>query len=134
MIEQSASVVAHDSPLTFGSTIGARSLRAALSVPSFHGIANVRPNFWSEVAGVIVCVQIVALHTSGRAKGMPLLQASKHFAFAFVVHERDPVEFGIEIMNPENFAMTSMNMRHSDVVYVKTAVVTWPLRDWSVFV
>ena len=65
---------------------------------------------------------------------MPLLQTPKNFALTFVTHERDPIEFGIEIMDAKNFAMTSMNMRHSDVVYIKTAVVTWSLRDRSMLV
>ena len=62
------------------------------------------------------------------------MQTPKNFAFAFVMHKRDPIELGIEIMNAKNFAMTPMNMRHSDVEYIKTAVVTWSLRNRSMLV
>ena len=105
-----------------------------MSVPSFHGIPDVFSNLGSEIAGVIVCVQIVASHASGRAKRVPFLQAAHHFCLALVVHECDPIEFGAKIVNAEDFPMTPMNVRHADIEHVEAAIVTRCFRDRSMLV
>ena len=75
-----------------------------------------------------------ARHISGGAKCVPFLQTTKHLALALVFHERNPIEFRVKIVHPENFSMTTVDMWHADIVHVEAAILTRRRSDGSVLV